>query len=281
MRLERLLLLVNFAKEGAAPLVERISSWGKERGIEVEVVVQGGLEAEARAQTRAGPGPEIRTVVVTLGGDGTFLRGAHMFAPQGAPLLGINLGSLGFLTQVGAEEALQALERLRRGEFRLEERMMLEGRLREERFLALNELFLAPKAVGGFTELELLVAGESVALYPGDGLILATPTGSTAYSLAAGGPIVDPKLEMIIVTPVAPHRLGLRPAIFPPEAELKVRAREPATLLVDGDKAGELGPGEELLVRRAPCRAKVVVADSPGLFTLLERKLNWGGKQGS
>lgn len=273
MRLERLLLLVNFAKPGAAPLVERISAWGRERGIEVVVY----KSPEALPKAEASPSLTPGTVVVTLGGDGTFLRGAQRFAPQGVPLLGINLGSLGFLTQVGAEEALQALERLRRGEFRLEERMMLEGRLREERLLALNELFLAPEAVGGFTELELLADGRLIGLYPGDGLILATPTGSTAYSLAAGGPIVDPRLEVLIVTPIAPHRLGLRPAIFPPETELKVIAREPATLLVDGDKAGQLGPGEELLVRRAPCHAKVIVADSPGLFTLLERKLNWGG----
>ncbi len=270
IHLKRLLLLVNFAKPGAAQLVERISVWGKERGI--EVAVHGSLEEGLEA------GPELgTTVVVTLGGDGTFLRGAHRFATQAAPLLGINLGSLGFLTQVGAEEALQALERLRRGEFRLEERMMLEGQLREERFLALNELFLAPKAVGGFTELELFANGERVGLYPGDGLILATPTGSTAYSLAAGGPIVEPRLEMIIVTPVAPHRLGLRTAIFPPEAELRVLAHQPATLLVDGDSSGELLPGEELLVRRSPSRIRLVVADSPGFFFLLERKLNWGG----
>ncbi|MGQ9601435.1 MAG: NAD(+)/NADH kinase [Candidatus Bipolaricaulia bacterium] len=269
IRLERLLLLVNFAKPGAAQLVERIFSWGRERGI--EVAVHGSLEEVGLEEEGSG------TVVVTLGGDGTFLRGAHRFAAQGAPLLGINLGSLGFLTQVGAEEALQALERLRRGEFRLEERMMLEGRLREEEFLALNELFLAPKAVGGFTELELFANGERVGLYPGDGLILATPTGSTAYSLAAGGPIVDPRLEIIIVTPVAPHRLGLRTAIFPPETELKVLTRQPATLLVDGDLARELPPGEELLVRRSACRVKLVMPDSPGFFALLERKLNWSG----
>lgn len=266
--LERLILLVNFAKAGAAPLVERIEAWGRERGI--EVTVHGSLEA---GEVEAGPG----TVAVSLGGDGTFLRGALRFAPQGVPLLGINLGSLGFLTQVGGEEALEILERLRRGELAIEERMLLEGRRGEERFLALNELFLSRPSVEGFAELELFSEEEFVAFYPGDGLIIATPTGSTAYSLAAGGPIVDPSLEMLIVTPVAPHRLGLRTVIFPPEAELKVVPRQPAALLVDGDKAGELLPGDQLLVARSASRIRVVMVNPlPRFFSLLRRKLNWG-----
>lgn len=266
--LERLILLVNFAKAGAAPLVERIEAWGRERRI--EVTVQGSLEA---GEVEAGPG----TVAVSLGGDGTFLRGVLRSAPQGVPLLGINLGSLGFLTQVGGEEALEILERLRRGELAIEERMLLEGRRGEERFLALNELFLSRPSVEGFAELELFSGEEFVAFYPGDGLIIATPTGSTAYSLAAGGPIVDPSLEMLIVTPVAPHRLGLRTVIFPPEAELKVVPRQPAALLVDGDKAGELLPGDQLLVARSASRIRVVMVNPlPRFFSLLRRKLNWG-----
>ncbi|MCR4404387.1 MAG: NAD(+)/NADH kinase [Candidatus Acetothermia bacterium] len=266
--LERLVLLVNFAKAGAPPLVERIKAWGKERGI--EVTVHGSLE---EGELEAGPG----TVALTLGGDGTFLRAAMRFGREEVPLLGINLGSLGFLTQVGEEEALQALEKLRRGEFALEERMLLEARLGQRSFLALNEVFISRPSLGELAELELFSGEEFVAFYPGDGLIIATPTGSTAYSLAAGGPIVDPRLEMIIVTPIAPHRLGLRTVIFPPEARLRVVAREPAALFIDGDRAGELASGDQLLVGRSASRIKVVMVNpAPGFFSLLARKLDWG-----
>jgi len=275
MALRRLILAVNFSKEEAAPLVERIKRWGEEHGLPVEVY-DGMVEAgEVEIEAELGPG----TVVVTLGGDGTFLRAAGRFAPKGVPLLGINLGSLGFLTQVGAEEALEALEKLRRGEFELEGRMMLEGRLGPGggRFLALNDFVLSRPEIEGFTELELSVDGELVAHYPGDGLIIATPTGASAYSLAAGGPIISPELDLFVVTALAPHKLGLRPLILPPRARLKVIACQPATLLADGDQVGELAPGEELLIDRADLRTKMVsIHPRPGLFYLLERELNWG-----
>ncbi|MFQ6117750.1 MAG: NAD(+)/NADH kinase [Candidatus Bipolaricaulia bacterium] len=154
MEINKLLLLVNFAKEGANGLVEEIAAWGRGRGIEVEVqesLEKGGLE----------PGPE--TVLLTLGGDGTFLRGALRLAPQGVPILGVNLGSLGFLTQTEAGETLRVLEQLRRGELEVEERMMLEGMVHDKRFLALNDLVLSRLSHDGFTELALFADGEPVA----------------------------------------------------------------------------------------------------------------------
>lgn len=268
MDLKRLLVLVNFAKEGAEALVEEIRSWGKGQGIAIEV--HGGLEGDKWA---VGPG----TILLTLGGDGTFLRGALRLAHAEIPILGVNLGSLGFLTQTSAEELPQVLERLRRGEFEVEERMMLQGEVQGKKYLALNDLVLSRPGIEEFTELELFVGEEFVASYPGDGLIIATPTGSTAYSLAAGGPIIDPRLELLIVTPLVVHKLGLRPVIFLPDATLRVVAREPATLLIDGDRAGELLPGDELWVTRSRYKTRLVRASpAPGLFRLLEGKLNWG-----
>jgi len=268
MVLKKLLILVNFAKEGAEALVEEIERWGKERGIAIEV--HGGLEGD---EWTAGPA----TVLLTLGGDGTFLRGALRLAPQGVPILGVNLGSLGFLTQTSTEEIFPVLERIRRGEFEIEERMMLEGEVHGKKYLALNDLVLSRPRVDGFTELLLFAAGEFVASYPGDGLIIATPTGSTAHSLAAGGPVVDPRLELLITTPLAPHKLGLRPAVFPPEVALRVVVRQPTVLLADGDPAGELTADDELLIRRACYKAKMIRAEpAPGLFRLLEGKLGWG-----
>jgi len=270
MDLKRLIVLANFAKEGAEALVEEIRSWGREQGIAVEV--HGGLEL-GEDELVTGPG----TILLTLGGDGTFLRGALRLAPEGVPILGVNLGSLGFLTQTSAEELLETLGRLRRGEFEVEERMMLEGEIHDKKYLALNDLVLSRSGPEGFTELELFAGEEFVASYPGDGLIIATPTGSTAYSLAAGGPVVDPRLELLMVTPLVVHKLGLRSVIFLPDVTLRVVAREPATLLIDGDRAGELAPGDQLWVSRSRSRTKLIRASpAPGLFRLLEGKLNWG-----
>jgi NAD+ kinase len=268
MVLKRLLLLVNFAKEGVEALVDRIRAWGEGEGVEVEV--HGGLEGD---ELEAGP----ETVMVTIGGDGTFLRGALRLARCDVPILGVNLGSLGFLTQTSAEELPEVLERLCQGEFEIEERMMLEGEVHDKKYLALNDLVLSRPGPDDFTELELYADGEFVASYPGDGLIIATPTGSTAHSLAAGGPVVDPRLELLIATPLVVHKLGLRPVIFSPQTILRVVVRQPAVLLIDGDRAGELLPSDEISVARSRYGTRMVQASpSPGLFTLLEGKLNWG-----
>ncbi len=272
MELRKLLLVVNFGKEGALPLVEQIQAWGRARGIEVEV-----HQSMEECQLETGPG----TVFLTLGGDGTFLRCANRLAPEGVPILGVNLGSLGFLTQIGAGDSLQALDQIRRGEFKLEERMMLEGRLGKRKFLALNDLVLSRPGIDELIEVELYSSGEFVARYHGDGLIIATPTGSSAYSLAAGGPVVDPRLELILATPLAPHTLGLRPIIFPPQAKLLVVTRKPGALLVDGDKLEELLPGDEVSITRSAFRIKMIAANPrPDFFALLQQKLNWGKGRG-
>ncbi len=266
-KLRKLLILANYAKPGVLPLLEELERWAEGKGLEVEVV-----EAHSSRELRPGLG----TLALTLGGDGTFLRGAGRLLGQGVPILGVNLGSLGFLTQVSSEELPGALERLLRGDYRIEERMMLAARAKGQEFFALNDLVVTHPRIEEFIRVELFVDGELVADYPGDGLILSTPTGSTAYSLAVGGPIVDPRMELILVTPLSAHKLGLRPLILPPEAELRLVAKTAAALLVDGDRAGELEPGEELHIRRAPHTTKLVLVEPQvGFFELLERKLGW------
>lgn len=268
-KLRKLLILANYAKREVFPLLEELRRWAEGKGLDIEV-----FEAHSLGALRPGPG----TLALTLGGDGTFLRGASRLLSQGVPILGVNLGSLGFLTQVSSEELPGVLERLLAGEYRVEERMMLAAKVegREEELVALNDLVVAHPKIEDFITVELFVNGELVADYPGDGLIFSTPTGSTAYSLAVGGPIVDPRLELILVVPLSAHKLGLRPLILPPEAELRLVAKTSAALLVDGDRAGELKPGEELLIKRAPYTTKLVLVEPQVSFLeLLERKLNW------
>lgn len=273
MKLERLLVLANFAKPGVEEALAVIRRWGEEQGVEVEVHPAFGEE-----ELNVGPG----TIALTLGGDGTFLRALGRLYSHGkgqgqkVPLLGVNLGSLGFLTQSGSDELPEVLEKLRRREFAIEERMMLAAEFKGQRFLALNDLVVAHRTIEEFAVLELYADDELVASYPGDGLIIATPTGATAYALAAGGPIVDPKLDCFLVVPLTVHKLGIRPVLFPPQAVLRLRARTPAALLVDGDAVGELAPGEGITIRQAEERAQIVlIKPKRGLFELLERKLNW------
>ncbi len=270
MKIAKLLVLANFAKSGIEEALGVIRRWGAEHGVAVEVHKAFG---EEDLEVDVGPG----TIALTLGGDGTFLRALGRLHRKGVPLLGINLGSLGFLTQSGSDELPQVLEKLRRGEFTIEERMMLEVGSRGKRFLALNDLVVAHRTIEEFAVLELYADDELVASYPGDGLIIATPTGATAYALAAGGPIVDPRLDSLLVVPLTAHKLGIRPVIFPPQTTLSLKARTPAALLVDGDAVGELAPGEGVSIRRAAERARIVLIEPRrGLFELLERKLNWG-----
>lgn len=266
---KKILAIVNFTKKGVFPILEEVKTWGSKHGIEVII-----------REAFAGDGLDLGkegSLAITLGGDGTFLEAAGKLAHQNVPILGVNLGSLGFLTQTRSEDLPEVLEQVRRGEFKVEKRMMLEGELRGERFSALNDLVVSHSDIDRFTELELFADDRFIGCYPGDGIIISTPTGCTAYSLAAGGPVVDPLLECIIATPLNIHKLGLRPIIFPPEAKLSVVAHLEAALLVDGDKRGELEPGDELKVRRSSLVTKMVIVEpQPSLFSLLGIKLNWG-----
>jgi len=266
MDIRRIYAVVNASKEGAARSLAVLKGWAGAKGIEVLSV-----ETPPRAPKEEG------SLVVALGGDGTVLRAAALFAETSIPILGANLGSLGFLTQVQATALSQALEAVLRDEFTLEERARLAFETSTGlRGTALNDLVVAHPTAIGFCEVELLCADGSVATYPGDGVVLCTPTGSTAYNLSLGGPIVVPSAECVVVTPLAAHRLGLRSAVFPWGQSLRVRTKTEAGLYADGDLRGDLAAGVEVSVDRAAQPTRLVrLRDSPPLFDVLRRKLNW------
>jgi len=222
-----------------------------------------------------------RAMVVALGGDGTVLRAAGWFADAGLPILGVNVGSLGFLTQIGLDEWPRAFERARRGECAVEERMRLGYETNEVRGSALNDVVVTGAAESPFCELEVSWGEEVVAAYPGDGLVLCTATGSTAYSLSAGGPVVVPPATCILATPHAAHALGLRPVVFPADAALRILARTDAQLIADGDLVGPLPAGSMLVVRRSAAPTRLVrLPGGPSFFRLLDTKLGWAGPGG-
>jgi NAD+ kinase len=230
--------------------------------------------------------PSQLDALLTLGGDGTLLRGARIIAPYPVPILGVNLGRLGFLTCCNVDQLSNALMRFARDDYIAEPRMALRARVLDvrgterEHWIALNDVVLHKGGFARVVGIRVAANGEAVATYAADGIVLSTPTGSTAYSLSAGGPVVFPTLETIVVTPVSAHTLAIRPVILPSSAEVTLNAEDgPAELLVtvDGQVGTTFSTGETLSVRRA--EGDVLIIRFPGttFFSTLRQKLGWGG----
>ncbi|MFW6199215.1 MAG: NAD(+)/NADH kinase [Gemmatimonadota bacterium] len=237
--------------------------------------------------------PDGLDLILTLGGDGTLLRGARMVAGLDVPVLGINLGRLGFLTSVPEDQIEVSLHRIMSGDYVLDHRFTLEATVfhgdgsEGDRFIALNDFVLHQRGVARMTHLDLLVGSdgkmEEIGSFSGDGVILATPTGSTAYSLSAGGPLIVPSVECIVVTPIAPHTLAVRPLVIPSGKEVLVRGLDPEealVLTVDGQVGKELAPGDQIRVRRSDIRIPLVRLPEQSFFSTLRRKLNWAVRSG-
>ena len=232
------------------------------------------------------PDPDVVDVLLTLGGDGTLLRGARLLDGRPVPILGVNLGRLGFLTSCAGDELDEALRRVSTGQYDTERRMALEANaldvegMERRRLFALNDVVLHKGGFARVLSLTVSVDRQEIASFSADGLVVSTPTGSTGYSLSAGGPVVVPTLESLILTPISAHTLALRPLVLPPDVELRVRANDgPQQLLVtvDGQAGTTFAPGETLAVRRAERPVLIVRFPGSSFFTRLTRKLGWGG----
>jgi NAD+ kinase len=224
-------------------------------------------------------------LAIVLGGDGTMLWAARALAPRGVPLAGVNTGKFGFLAAFSVEGIVEELPELLDGTRRPGEWLMLEvgsaGSSGEFRSLALNDVVLTGAQPARMVLIGLAVDGESVNTYAGDGLTVSTPVGSTAYSLSAGGPIVDPLLEAMVVTPICAHSLSNRPLVVPPEAQLTITLvgrAEQGILTADGQEATTVTAGQAVHVRRADVRARVFTTASRTYFQTLRDKLGWGGQ---
>lgn len=271
MAFEKILAFVNHRKEGSDHTVKDLKNWAHKREVEIEVITYDEIEA-----VKIRPEP-TKCLAVTIGGDGTFLKSANKLASSKIPLLGVNLGSLGFLTHTQAKDLAQVLTKIWEGRHQIDSRMRLECKAKGKKFSCLNEVVLARGGVDHFTELELFIGDKLVGCYPGDGIIISTPTGSTAYSLSAGGPILASNLEGIAVTPLAPHTLGLRPVIFSAHEQIEVKANCQSTVLIDGDKYGTLSSGEAVKITQSPIPTRMVITKPrPNLFRTLHHKLEWG-----
>jgi NAD+ kinase len=226
-------------------------------------------------------------VVIAFGGDGTLLDAARavVHSAGDAALIGINLGRLGFLTDAGSADMTSALDAMLAGRTRVDTRLMLEGHVRRagntaaER-LALNDIVVTRGALSRMVEMDISVDGQFVCHVKADGLIVATPTGSTAYNMSAGGPIVHPSLDALVLTPIAPHTLSQRPIVLPASARIEVRPTdEPAAERVvtfDGQFAVPISPGDTVHIERAPRLLRLLHTTSRTHFDMLREKLKWG-----
>lgn len=244
----------------------------------------------ARRVRGAGPGVPLATLVrrvdtlLVLGGDGTMLLGARAASRTGVPVVGINLGGLGFLTDTGAEELFRALTKLFRGDFKVERRLMIETRVRSGRTgrtwsaTGLNEAVIHARDRSRVLSLDLRIGRTPIGTLVADGLIVATPTGSTAYSLSAGGPILRPTIEALITTPISPHTLTFRPLIVGADETVSGRLRPghaPAAVTVDGYLTRRLSAGDEVLIRRADLHVDLLVLERASFYEVLRTKLAW------
>jgi NAD+ kinase len=240
-----------------------------------------GMHPRARALPPGQLGEAI-DVLVVLGGDGTFLYGASLVADHGVPLLGINLGSLGFMAHYPLTEARAAVEAVRAGTQPIDERMRLHVSVRSggrevDTRTALNDAVIAQRVIARLIDLSAELDGAPITTYKADGLILSTPTGSTAYSLAANGPILTPDLEAIVLTPICPHTLTNRPVVMRPQARVVVTnvSSSAVTLTVDGQWSREMAEGDSVEVRRADRPLRTFRPPS-SFFAILRQKLAWG-----
>jgi NAD+ kinase len=235
------------------------------------------------APSRNAPHLARTKLLLTVGGDGTLLFGARLAAPRGIPLLGVNMGRLGFLTELEAGQLEWGLERFLAGDYWLDERTLLDvsvhrkGR-RGRRHLGLNDAVIDKGPGGRLLRLRAMVDGNEVGTFDADGVITATATGSTAYALAAGGPILDPSVEGLVLVPMNPFALTVRPIVFPPRQDLSIElTRNPGVLRIDGGNGVRLNEGDRVQLGAHDRPLKLVrFTERSRFYTLLREKLGWG-----
>ena len=238
----------------------------------------GGMDREAMA---AGT-----DVLVVVGGDGTLLSAARSIGSARTPILGVNLGSLGFLTEITLAEMFPTLERLLAGRYQVEERMrirvsVLRGNREISRHDLLNDIVVNKSALARILNIHVDVDGAYITTYRADGLILSTPTGSTAYSLSAGGPIVDPSVAAFVLTPICPHTLSNRPLVLPEKSDLQIsveNSNEDVYLTIDGQVGFPLLGDDRIRARRAPNPVRLVLTEGKDYFEVLRQRLRWHGR---
>ncbi|MHB8137060.1 MAG: NAD(+)/NADH kinase [Smithellaceae bacterium] len=284
MKIKKVGLVANIEKENIAGFAGSLKKWLEGRGIKVS------LEANIAAAIGGSGGFKLEDLaskvdlIAVLGGDGTMLRTARYVAQHPVPIVGINMGTFGYLTEVNLNETYEALELILKGDFLTEKRMMLDVKIRRGKKIigsgiVLNDVVINRGNLSRIVELETSINSQYLTTYKSDGLIISTPTGSTAYSLSAGGPIVFPGKELIIINPICPHTLTNRPVIFPENSDLQITMwskESGATVTLDGQESFRITSGDVMTIRKSKYYTRLVLSPHRSYGEILRSKLGWG-----
>ena len=279
----RLHFLVNLAREDAVQTALSTAQWLTESSVDVAF----DPEAGAMLGRKYVPHAEFADcdLVVSFGGDGTLIQAASFCSERRTPILGVFFGRFGFVTQCDPKDVRQAIRQFLDGESDFEERMMLKSELiRHGKVVAelhaLNEMAVQRQITARMVFLQLRVDWQEITTYPADGVLIATPTGSTAYTLSAGGPVVDPRVQAIILTPIAPHTLAARPLVLSPESriEFSVSVQGDAMLSADGQWRLNMLDGDEVVITRSERVTRLVQVDRSDFLVKLRERLLWGAR---
>lgn len=276
----------------AAPVVRDVAAWLERRGLRavVERRTAGLAGLAATDATDAAELPDASDLILVLGGDGTLLGMARLIAASAAdpPILAVNFGGLGFLTEITLPELFEALASVVEGGARVDERRMLRSRTvradaTTREGVALNDVVITKSALSGMIDLSVSVGDQFVAQLRADGLIVASPTGSTAYNLSTGGPIVHPLVNALILTPIAPHMLANRPLVLPESAAIRIqpdlaKPHAQAYASFDGQTGFELADGDAVVVETAPRPLRMIRAAARPYYAVLREKLGWAAR---
>jgi NAD+ kinase len=284
MKIKKVGIIANIEKENIAGFTGALKKWLEDRGIKVSLEANiavaigksGGFKIEDLA-------PKVDLIAV-LGGDGTMLRTARYVAHHNVPIVGINMGTFGYLTEVNLNETYAALELILKGDYLTEKRMMLDVKISRGKKIigsgiVLNDVVINRGNLSRIVELETSINNQYLTTYKSDGLIISTPTGSTAYSLSAGGPIVFPGKDLIIINPICPHTLTNRPIIFPENSDLQVTLwskESGATVTLDGQESYRISSGDVMTIRKSKYYTRLVLSPHRSYGEILRSKLGWG-----
>lgn len=281
----RIGLIANHAKPGAGELVREIAAGCAQRGLALVLEAQTAQLIGASSSASSAQLAAECDLLVVLGGDGSILQVLHELRDQLRPILGINLGTLGFLTCVSAAAWPEALEAIATGTYRLSERTLLDIEVvragqRLSRHLALNDAVISRGELSRLIRLNVAVDGATLSEYHADGLIVATPTGSTAYSLSAGGPVLTPDSGVFVVTPICPHVLTMRPVMVSDASRLEIApapGQPEVFLTLDGQNSVRILAEDRIQITKAPQRLPLAMLPGMSFFEVLRQKLKWSG----
>jgi NAD+ kinase len=267
----------------AGPMA-KLTEYLTKAGIDVVTLPDAAATLEARAVQEDDIAAEV-DLIIAVGGDGTMLHAAALTGSGKVPLLGVNRGRLGFLADITPAEMLENLEQILEGNYSRETRLLLEAKITavdgsQRLAVAVNDIVLQRRETGRMIDVETRIADRYVNTHAGDGLIVATPTGSTAYALSCGGPIIEPLLDAVVIVPICPHTLGDRPIVIPASLDIEVkllpRHDTKAEVSVDGHSLGELDPDDRLLISESANRITLIHPPGYDYYGILRSKLHWG-----